>query len=204
MMEYTIYEKPLEGQREEDSPEVEITEPLHVTEQEVPLCQNGQTEENRALSPLCQKRQTGKRQTENGGLLNTNILNTKELSVYPSLSLSNPLDQTGTDEDGMRHRQLKERLLIEHLYNICRTEIIETVFDELCKREESILEIISADAVEKICLAAEEQQRREPDRRLPDLINSYIDNIIVGIRAAPKAEVSGTRNMWQTEARQRD
>ena len=167
MMEYTIYEKPMEDQPEDDPPAAEITEPLHVQEQEPPLCQNGQTEENRVFSPLCRKRQTGKRQTEKGGLLNTNILNTKELSIYPSLS--NPLFK-----------------LKEHLYDICQKEIVEAVFAEICKREEGIVEIMSAEAVEKICLAAEAQQGREPGGNLSDLINGYIDNIIVGIRAAPR------------------
>ena len=126
MMEYTIYEKSIEEPPEDNPPAAEITEPLHVQEQKPPLRQNGQTEENRAFSPLrqsgqteenrafsplCQNRQTGKRQTEKVGLLNTNILNTKELSTYPSLSNPNPLDQTGADEDGMRHRQLRERLV---------------------------------------------------------------------------------------------
>lgn len=172
MMEYTIYEKPMEDQPEDDPPAAEITEPLHVQGQEPPLCQNGQTEENRVFSPLCRKRQTGKRQTEKGGLLNTNILNTKELSIYPSLS--NPLFK-----------------LKEHLYDICQKEIVEAVFAEICKREEGIVEIMSAEAVEKICLAAEAQQGREPGANLSDLINGYIDNIIVGIRAAPRPEVSG-------------
>lgn len=193
MMEYTIYEKPTEEPPEDNPPTAEITEPLHVQEQEPPLCQNGQTEENRAFSPLCQNRQTGNRQTEKGGLLNTNILITKELSTYPSLSpsLSSPLDQPGSDEDGMRHRQLKERLLKKQLYDICRAETIEAVFAEICKREDGIVEIMSAEAVEKICLAAEDQQGRGPGRKLSDLINGYIDNIIVGIRAAPRSEVSG-------------
>ena len=209
MMEYTIYEKSIEEPPEDNPPAAEITEPLHVQEQKPPLRQNGQTEENRAFSPLrqngqteenrafsplCQNRQTGKRQTEKVGLLlNTNILNTKELSTYPSLSNPNPLDQTGADEDGMRHRQLRERLLKKQLYDICRAEIIEAVFVEICKREEGIVEIMSAEAVEKVCLAAEAQQGREPGGKLSDLINSYIDNIIVGIRAAPRSEVSGAR-----------
>lgn len=193
MMEYTIYEKPIEDSPGNNPPTAEITEPLHVQEQKPPLRQNGQTEENRAFSPLCQNRQTEKRQTEKGGLLNTNILNTKELSTYPYPSLSNPLDQTGADEDGMRHRQLRERLLKKQLYDICRAEIIEAVFAEICKREEGIVEIMSAEAVEKVCLAAQDQQGREPGGKLSDLINSYIDTIIVGIRAAPRSEVSGAR-----------
>lgn len=199
MMEYTIYEKPAE-QPEGKPPEKEITEPLPVQDQNNPLCQNGQTEENRAFSPLCQKRQAGNRKTENGGLLNTNILNTKELSTYPSLSISDPLRETGSDGDGMRQLQLREHLIKDHLYDICRAEIIEAVFDEVCKQEERIVEIMSAEAVEKICLAVADQQTREPGRRLPDLINRYIDNIIVGIRAAPKAEASGAEALLRTVA----
>ncbi len=193
MMEYTIYEKSIEEPPEDNPPAAEITEPLHVQEQKPPLRQNGQTEENRAFSPLRQNRQTEKRIAEKGVQLNTNILNTKELSTYPSLSNPNPLDQTGADEDGMRHRQLRERLLKKQLYDICRAEIIEAVFVEICKREEGIVEIMSAEAVGKVCLAAEAQQGREPGGKLSDLINSYIDNIIVGIRAAPRSEVSGAR-----------
>jgi hypothetical protein len=215
MMEYTIYEKPIDQPEEEPPKSAEITEPLHVQEQEEPLCQNGQTEENGAFSPLCQngqteengafsplcqKRQTGKRQTENGSLLNTYVLNTKELSTYPSISLSNPIDQAEMDEDEMRRRQIRERLLNERLYNTCRAEVIAAVFAELCKREEKIVEVMSAEVVERICFAAEEQQRREPGRRLSDMINSYIDNIVVGIRAAPKAETFGAGNLLQTAA----
>lgn len=202
MMEYTIYENSIGGYSEEESPKSEITEPVHVQDQEVPLCQNGQTEENREILPLCQKRQTGNRQTENGGLLNTNKLSTNKSNTYPSyLSVSTPnaLEQIGSDEDGMRRRQLKECLLKKHLYDICQTEIIEAVLDEICKREEGIVEIMSAEAVEKICLATQDQQNREMDSRLSDLINRYIDNIVVGIRAAPRAEVT-VKNLPQITA----
>lgn len=203
MMEYTIYEKPIEEHPEDDLPEAEITEPLHVQDQETPLCQNGQTEENRVLSPLCQNRQAGNRQTENGGLLNTYILNTKESNTYQSSSVSNPLnkDQAESDEEEISRQHLRERLLKNHLYDVCQSEIIEAVFGELSKREEGIVEVMTAEAVERICLVTEEQQKREPDRRLPELINSYIDNIIVGIRAAPKAEVYGERNLPQAGGR---
>ena len=197
MMEYTIYEKPVKEQPKADLPEAEITEPLHVQNQEPPLCQNGQTEENRGFSPLCQKRQTGNRQTENGGLLNTKILNTEELNTYQSLSLSNPLEQAGTDEDEIRKQNLRERLLKNQLYDVCRAEIIETAFAELCKREKEIVEIMSSETVEKICFAAEERQRREPGGQLSDWINGYIDNIVVGIRAAPKVEMPDLRNRLQ-------
>lgn len=203
MMEYTIYEKPIEEHPEDDLPEAEITEPLHVQDQETPLCQNGQTEENRVLSPLCQNRQAGNRQTENGGLLNTYILNTKESNTYQSSSVSNPLnkDQAGSDEEGIRRQHFRERLLKNHLYDVCQSEIIEAVFGELSKREEGIVEVMTAEAVERICLVTEEQQKREPDRRLPELINSYIDNIVVGIRAAPKAEMYGERSLPQAGSR---
>lgn len=195
LAEYYVYEQPTSNGNtmpEEDR-----------EKEEAPLCRNGQTVENTAFPPLCQKRQTEKRISEKGGQLNTNILNTKESNTYQSSSVSNPLnkDQAGSDEEGIRRQHFRERLLKNHLYDVCQSEIIEAVFGELSKREEGIVEVMTAEAVERICLVTEEQQKREPDRRLPELINSYIDNIVVGIRAAPKAEMYGERSLPQAGSR---
>ena len=39
-------------------------------------------------------------------------------------------------------------------------------------------------AMEQVCLAVWDKQQREPIRVLPNLINTYLDNIMLGIRAA--------------------
>ncbi|MDE7019518.1 MAG: helix-turn-helix domain-containing protein, partial [Lachnospiraceae bacterium] len=79
--EYVIYEQPLE--KPESAPEESVPDTDYNYHSQ-PLCQNGQTAENRAFSPYVQKRKTEKRFAEKGVQLNTNILNTKELNTYSS------------------------------------------------------------------------------------------------------------------------
>lgn len=183
MMEYTIYEQPIEQDTQSD-PEELITEPIMDSLLEQPLCQNGQTGENTAFSPLCQNRQAGKRKTEKGKLLNTNILNTKELNTNDSSSS----DQNETrrrylqgEEDEQR---LRERLRLKSIAARCSPNLVEAVFRELCRREYDFCRLMTDRAMEQVCLAIQEKQKSEPIRMLPNLINVYLDNIMLGIKAA--------------------
>ena len=186
-MEYTIYEQSILNK--DNDPEQEIVEPK--AEEEPPLCQNGQTAENTAFSPSCQKRQTGKRQTEKGVLLNTNILNTKELSTYSSSSVTSSSSSDPLEEQNESRRKYlldeeeeRERLKVNAIAARYSVGLAEAVFRELCKREYDFRQFMTAEAMEQVCLAILEKQRREPIRMLPNLINTYLDNIMLGIRAA--------------------
>lgn len=190
-MEYTIYEQSVSP--DNPDPEQEITEP--VADDVPPLCQNGQTAENTAFSPLCQKRQTEKRQTEKGRLLNTNILSTKELNTYSSSSSSSKAIPMADQEEQNEARRkylldeeevlrLRERLKVNAIASRYSVNLAEAVFRELCKREHDFLCLMTARAMEQVCCAVWEKQQREPIRMLPNLINTYLDNIILGIRAA--------------------
>lgn len=185
MMEYTIYEQPIEQDTQSDSEEL-ITEPIMDSLPEQPLCQNGQTEENTTFSPLCQNRQTGKRQTEKGILLNTNILNTKELNTNNSSSSDQDQNETRRryllgEEDEQR---LRERLRLKSIAARCSPNLVEAVFRELCRREYDFCRLMTERAMEQVCLAIQEKQKSEPIRMLPNLINVYLDNIMLGIKAA--------------------
>ena len=185
MMEYTIYEQPME-QETQSEPEEEIAEPIMDSLSEQPLCQNGQTDENSALLPLCQNRQTGNRKAEKGRLLNTNILNTKELNTDNNSSSS--LDQNETRRryllEEEEEQRLRERLKLRFIADRCSPKLVEAVFRELCKREDDFRKLMTDRAMEQVCLAIQEKQRSEPIRMLSNLINVYLDNIMLGIRAA--------------------
>lgn len=188
-MEYTIFEKSI--MEEKDDPEQEMDEP--VMEDVSPLCQNGQTAENTVSEPLCQKRQTGKRQTEKGVLLNTNILNTKELNTYSSSSESVSSKSQVDEQNESRKRylldeeeeqRLRDRLKVRAIASRFSVNLTEAVFHELCRREKDFQQLMTAAALEQVCLAVKEKQQREPIRMLPNLINTYLDNIMLGIRVA--------------------
>lgn len=186
-MEYTIYEQSILNK--DNDPEQEIAEPK--ADEEPPLCQNGQTAENTEFSPLCQKRQTGKRQTEKGVLLNTNILNTKELSTYSSSSVTSSSSSGALEEQNESRRKYlldeeeeRERLKVNAIAARYTVSLAEAVFRELCKREYDFRQLMTAEAMEQVCLAILNKQRREPIRMLPNLINTYLDNIMLGIKAA--------------------
>ena len=185
MMEYTIYEQPME-QETQSEPEEEIAEPIMDSLSEQPLCQNGQTDENSALLPLCQNRQTGNRKAEKGRLLNTNILSTKELNTDNNSSSS--LDQNETRRryllEEEEEQRLRERLKLRFIADRCSPKLVEAVFRELCKREDDFRKLMTDRAMEQVCLAIQEKQRSEPIRMLSNLINVYLDNIMLGIRAA--------------------
>ncbi len=189
MMEYTIYEQPIEQDTQTD-PEEEIVEPIMENMLEQPLCQNGQTDENSVLSPLCQNRQAGNRKTEKGMLLNTNILSTKELNTNNNSSSSSDQNETRRryllDEE--EEQRLRERLKLKSIADRCSPKLVEAVFRELCRREYDFCKLMTDRAMEQVCLAIQEKQQSEPIRMLPNLINVYLDNIMLGIRAASGGE----------------
>lgn len=176
--EYIIYEQPLE--KAEPETERELTEPLPDYHGQ-PLCQNGQTAENTALSPYVQKRQTEKRFAEKGGQLNTNILNTKELNSSSSSSSSTAAEPEPEEEEKER---LCEGLKTKHVFEICSQGIADAVLKELYKRDMEFIRLMDSRAYEQICLAIQDKQKKEPIRMLPNLINTYLDNIMLGIKAA--------------------
>lgn len=192
--EYTIYEQPVEQEVSND-PVDELTEPTSDYASQ-PLCQNGQTVENRAFSPSCQKRQTEKRISEKGVQLNTNILNTKELNTYNSSSSSGSKQERVKDKHPPNEedeRQLRKRLEIDRIAGKCSRDLTEMVFRELCKRDTMFIRLLTARALEQVCIAIMEKQRREPIMMLPNLINTYLDNIMIGIKAAGNSD-SGSVN----------
>ena len=184
--EYIIYEQPQLAEQDER----QIDEPLYVDDSSSqPHVQNGQTDENRAFQPYVQNRQTEKRKAENGMQLNTNILSTKELNTYNSSSSSSGLDEQNASRrqmllDEEEEKKLRARLEIEAIAARYSKNLAEAVYIELCKREYNFLRLMSARALDQVCRAIWEKQQREPIRMLPNLINTYLDNIMVGIRAA--------------------
>lgn len=131
-----------------------------------------------------QNRQTGNRQTEKGMLLNTNILNTKGLNTYNSSSS----DQNETRRrfllDEEEEQRLRERLKLKSIADRCSPNLVEAVFHELCWREYDFCRRMTDRAMEQVCLTIQEKQQSEPIRMLPNLINTYLDNIMMGIKAA--------------------
>ena len=180
--EYIIYEQP---QLEED--ERQINELSHTDDSySQPYVQNGQTDGNRAFQPYVQNRQTEKRITENGGQLNTNISNTNKLNTYNSSSSIDDQNETrrkmliGEEEEN----KLRERLEIDSLTKRYPKLLVEAILIELFKRENDFLCLMNARALNQLCSAIKDKQQREPIRMLPNLINTYLDNIMVGIKAA--------------------
>ena len=179
--EYVIYEQPLE--KPESAPEESVPDTDYNYHSQ-PLCQNGQTAENRAFSPYVQKRKTEKRFAEKGVQLNTNILNTKELNNTSSSSIDVQERMRKTQLLDEEEENLRKRLVIDHISPKCSHILVEAVFSELCKRENEFIRLIDARAFEQICLAIMDKQKQEPIRMLPNLINTYLDNIMLGIKAA--------------------
>ncbi len=176
--EYVIYEQPLE--KPESAPEESVPDTDYNYHSQ-PLCQNGQTAENRAFSPYVQKRKTEKRFAEKGVQLNTNILNTKELNTS-----SSPPPEPEEEEE-------KERLCRNLKTNApgCSCGIVDAVLKELHKRDVKFIRLMEAGAFEQVCLAIQDKQKQEPIRMLPNLINTYLDNIMLGIKAASGSENGG-------------
>ncbi len=178
LTEYIIYEQPVET----NTPDQELTEPISDYSSQ-PLCQNGQTAENTAFQPYVPNRQTEKRIAEKGVQLNTNILNTKELNTSSSsMDVQERMRKTQIlDEE---EENLWKRLNVDHTVSQCTRKLVEAVLYELRKRDKEFIQLIDARAFEQICLAIMDKQRQEPIRMLPNLINTYLDNIMLGIKAA--------------------
>lgn len=182
---YSIYEQPIE--KAEESPKKELTEPISDYNSQL-ICQNGltvQSLENTGFSPICQNRRTGKRITENGGQLNTNILNTKELNTSSSHSddVQKEMRKTQMLDDEARDKLWKQ-FELERIAAKCSSELTKAVFVELCKRDIEFIRLMNSKAFEQVCLSIMDIQRREPVRMLPNLINKCLDNIICGIKAS--------------------
>ena len=177
LAEYYVYEQPADN--ENAMPEE------HKEGKETPLCQNGQTAENTAFPPSCQKRQTEKRISEKGRQLNTNILNTKELNTYSSSSAHEPegCHKPVRLMEEEEEAQLKKALGIQKAEEKYSKELVHAIYHEILKRDAGFIKMFNIHIFMKICQAIVEAQQREPIRILPNLINTYLDNIVLGIRA---------------------
>lgn len=180
--EYVIYEQPIENIEETDVNPVSDDIAFSINDcTSQPLCQNGQTVENTAFQPFVQKRQTEKRFAEKGVQLNTNILSTNILNTkeYPSSSMNVENVESNEEEEN----RLREQMEIGKLAQRFTYELSEAVFEEICKRNSEFRQLINYDILEKVCESIMNKQRKEPIRMLPNLINTYLDNIMLGIRA---------------------
>lgn len=181
LAEYYVYEQPVSGET------TEIQEPLQdiPKEENLPLCQNGQTVENTGFSPLCQKRQTEKRITEKGAQLNTNILNTNKLiSSSSSVSSQRKTEEAIRLMEEEEEARLKKRLELQKAEKQYSRELVQAVYQEIVKRDAEFIQLMNARALLQICQAVIDKQSREPIRMLPNLISKYLDNIMIGIKAS--------------------
>lgn len=179
MTEYTIYEEPV----------IEVTKEPKISdkkeEKDAPLCQNGQTAENTAFQPLCQKRQTEKRFAEKGVLLNT-----KELNIN-NKSSSTRITQKAEEED----KKLRERLGISLLARDYPV-LAEKVYEQVRSRELEEQDRVNAKMMETICKAIAWRQNREPIRMLSNFINKCIDNILYGIDGCVQNKAVTAQNQF--------
>lgn len=179
MTEYTIYEEPV----------IEVTKEPKISdkkeEKDAPLCQNGQTAENTAFQPLCQKRQTEKRFAEKGVLLNT-----KELNIN-NKSSSTRITQKAEEED----KKLRERLGISLLARDYPV-LAEKVYEQVRSRELEEQDRVNAKMMETICKAIAWRQNREPIRMLSNFINKCIDNILCGIDGCVQNKAVTAQNQF--------
>ena len=188
MTEYTIFEEPV----------IEVTKEPKISdkkeEKDAPLCQNGQTAENTAFQPLCQKRQTEKRFAEKGVLLNTNILNT---NILKSSSTENE-DQ---DEENDDHN-LWERLQMENLKRDYPA-LAALFYEEVKIREPDVRALISSELLRALCAAIAARQSQEPIRMLPNFIARCLDNAICGIKVCNENRTIPLKNGFK-DFEQRD
>lgn len=177
--EYYVYEQPIIEE------ETELQEPMKdiPKEEKLPLCQNGQTVENTVFSPLCQKRQTEKRITEKGVQLNTNILNTNILKSSSSISSRKTMEAVRLMEEDEEAR-LKKQLELKKAEEQYSQELVQSVYREIIKRDSEFIKLMNARIFCQLCQSIVEKQQREPIRMLPNLINKFLDNIILGIKAS--------------------
>lgn len=173
LAEYYVYEQPADNENAAPGEDRE--------REKTPLFQNGQTVENTAFPPSGQKRQTEKRISEKGGQLNTNKLNTKESNTYSSSSegCCEPVRLMEEEEE----EQIKKTLRIKEAEEKYSKELACAIYHEILKRDAAFIKLLNARIFMKICQSVVETQQREPIRMLPNLINTYLDNIVLGIKA---------------------
>lgn len=188
MTEYTIFEEPVvEAAKEPEIPHKEEDIRQLKEEKDVPLCQNGQTAENTAFQPLCQKRKTEKRFAEKGVLLNTNILNTDILKS----SSANTIKQQGetpkaelTEEQAKEKCQEKERLRGRLKVEQMKTKypiLAELLFSEIASRSPEICAAVTPELFCTLCVSIHTRQKQTPIRMLSNFIAKCVDNAISGI-----------------------
>lgn len=193
MTEYTIYEKPV----------VEVTKETNASdgkedimqlkeEQDVPLCQNGQTADNTAFQPLCPKRQTEKRYAEKGVLLNTKESNTKELNINNKSSSTRINHNQEAEEEDKKLRERLEISLLARAYPV----LAEKVFEQVKSRDQKEQDRVDAKMIETICKAIAWRQNKEPIRMLSNFINKCIDNILCGIDGCVQNKAVTARNQF--------
>lgn len=190
MTEYTIFEEPV----------IEVTKEPKISdkkeEKDVPLCQNGQTAENTAFQPLCQKRQTEKRFAEKGVLLNTNILNT---NILKSSSTEN--ENQDQEEENDDHN-LWERLQMENLKRDYPALAV-LFYEEVKIREPDVRALISSELLRALCAAIAARQSQEPIRMLRNFISRCLDNAICGIKVCNENRAIPLKNGFK-DFEQRD
>lgn len=80
--------------------------------------------------------------------------------------------------------RLRENLNLKAMAKECSENFVEMVFKELCRRDAEFCQMMTAKAFELVCLTAWEQQRNKSINELSELINGYLDNVVLGIRSA--------------------
>ena len=197
MTEYTIYEEPaVEATKEPEIPDKKEDAMQLKEEKDVPLCQNGQTAENTAFQPLCQKWQTEKRFAEKGVLLNTNILNT---NILKSSSTENEnQDQEEQNDD----HNLWGRLQMENLKRDYPA-LAALFYEEVKIREPDVRALISSELLRALCAAIAARQSQEPIRMLPNFIARCLDNAICGIKVCNENRTIPLKNRFK-DFEQRD
>lgn len=81
--------------------------------------------------------------------------------------------------------KLRERLNLKAVSEKCPEKFVETVFLELCRRDAEFRQMMTAKAFELVCLTVWEGCRAESYGTVnTELINKYLDNIVLGIRSA--------------------
>lgn len=117
---------------------------------------------------------------------------TKEPHPYPDSQLEIPYAEDVpkkplSSECKEEIERLRERLNLRMVAEKCSENFVELVFRELCRRDAEFCQMMTAEAFELVCLTASERQRHEPicgRQSFIELINKYLDNVVLGIRSA--------------------
>ena len=86
-------------------------------------------------------------------------------------------------DEEMKYR-LRKRFEVEQFAKKYSGELAEAVFSQICKRDAEFVRMMNARAMEQVCRSIMDKQKKEPIRMLPNLINTYLNNIMLGIKAA--------------------